>query len=234
MTGVVMDEASAGRTASSPVALRPMELSDVDRAVALHMCHLPAGFFVQLGPRFLAAYYRSYLTSPAAISLVATVDGATVGFLVGTVDRQAHYRHVARHGRGRLAAVGATALVTNPILLLQFLRTRSARYARGLLRFASQEQDSSHAWDAAVLSHLAVDPRYRRRAAASALVGSFEAIAASCGACAAHVLTRRDNDAARRLYEAHGWGVSGEQVDVDGNSWCSMEKVLPPILVQRP
>ena len=63
MTDVVMDGASAGGTDSSTVALRPMELSDVDRAVALHMCHLPAGFFVQLGPRFLAAYYRSYLSS---------------------------------------------------------------------------------------------------------------------------------------------------------------------------
>ena len=233
MVDVTMSE-SAVRTISSPVALRPMEFSDVDRAVALHLSYLPAGFFVQLGPRFLSAYYRSYLTSPAAISVVATVDEVTVGFLVGTIDRQAHYRHVARHGRRRLAAVGATALVTNPALLVQFLRTRSARYARGLLRFASQERDTAQAWDAAVLSHVAIDPRYRRRSAATALVGSFEAIAASCGARAAHVLTRRDNDAARSLYESRGWKVSGEQVDVDGHAWCAMEKALAPTAVQRP
>lgn len=232
--GNVVDERTGVRSDPLAVALRPMELSDVDLAVELHVSQLPPGFFVQLGPRFLAAYYRSYLTSPAAISLIAVIDGVTAGFLVGTTDRNAHYRHVARHGRRRLAAVGAVALVRDPVMLVRFVRTRSARYARGLLRFASQQPDSSQAWDAAVLSHVAIDPRYRRRSAASALVGSFEAIAASSGARAAHVLTRRNNDPARRLYEARGWVVSGEQIDVDGHHWCSMEKALAPARAPQP
>jgi ribosomal protein S18 acetylase RimI-like enzyme len=230
----VVDERAGATTDPVAVALRPMELSDVGKAVELHVSQLPPGFFVQLGPRFLAAYYRSYLTSPAAISLIAVIDGVNAGFLVGTIDRNAHYRHVARHGRYRLAAVGAVALVSDPAMLVRFVKTRSARYARGLLRFASQQPDSSQASDAAVLSHVAIDPRYRRRSAASALVGSFEAIAASSGARAAHVLTRRDNDPARRLYEARGWVVSGEQIDVDGHHWCSMEKVLVPARAPQP
>ena len=76
-----------------------MQRADIAFAVQLHTEALHPGFFVRLGPRFLTAYYRTYLASPSAVSLVAEQRGERVGFLVGIVDRDSHYRHVIRNER---------------------------------------------------------------------------------------------------------------------------------------
>ena len=202
---------------------RLMELTDVPFAVDLHRTVLPRGFFVDLGPRFLSAYYRSYLTSPAAIGLVAVIDGQRAGYLVGTIDRDAHYRHVVRSDRWRLAILGAMSLIVRPHLAVRFARTRLTRYVRGVRRFAREPQIvvTTHGQCHGVLSHVAVTPTHRRMAAGRTLTEAFADVARSSGSICADVLTRADNVAARTMYETLGWSLNTEQTDVDGHEWAT-------------
>ena len=129
----------AARTRSdrtSQVSIRLMERADISFAVRLHTEVLHPGFFVRLGPRFLSAYYSTYLTSPAAIALIGEHQGEPVGFLVGVMDRDSHYRHVIRSERVDLGIALLTALATRPSLVSQFARTRLLRYVRGVRRHA--------------------------------------------------------------------------------------------------
>lgn len=57
----------------------------------------------------------------------------------------------------------------------------------------------------AELLRIAVHPRHRRHGLGRALLGAFEAAARSQGARRAFLEVRRDNAAARGLYEARGW-----------------------------
>lgn len=213
-------EPEVNDVASEPV-IRLMELADIDFAVRLHGDCLPTGFFVQLGRRFLAAYYRSYLTSPAAIGLVAEQRGKPVGFLVGTVDRDVHHRHVARAERLRLAVRGATALAVRPRLATRFIQTRLVRYLRGLRRM-SAPADGASATDAqAVLSHVAVAPEARRTGLGHALVARFVEVVRSHGTRRVGLLAHAENAAAESLYGKMGWQRGDEKRDVDGVRWVS-------------
>lgn len=76
-----------------------MTAADLHYAAAIHHEALRHGLFPMLGERFLRQYLHSFLGSAEAVALIATIDQHPVGFLVGTVDSNAHYaRAVRRHG----------------------------------------------------------------------------------------------------------------------------------------
>jgi len=51
-------------TARSGLRIRFMDPEDLPFVIAEHLGHFPDGFFARLGPKFLAAYTRTYLTGP--------------------------------------------------------------------------------------------------------------------------------------------------------------------------
>ncbi|WP_241485130.1 GNAT family N-acetyltransferase [Nocardiopsis potens] len=209
---------SASPTETPAVSLRVMELDDVPTAVRLHRANLPSGFFVELGDRFLARYYRTFLTSPAAVALVAEVDGRPAGFLVGSTDEAVHRRHVMHFSRWDLARAGVTSLLVRPGLTVRFMRTRARRYLRGMRRTgaaaARAEQGRSGA-----LSHIAVDAAVRRGGVGAALVTGFTGIARVHGVEWLHLYTGRGNEAAQRFYRRLGWEPQPVQYDIDGEPW---------------
>ncbi len=111
-----------------------MAPAEVAVAALLHREHFPAGFLAQAGERVLRAWYEIARTSPHAVTLVARDgDGRVLGYLFGTADDDAHRAYVV--SRWRVLGVAlACGLVRRPRLALRFLRTRSLRYARRLLR----------------------------------------------------------------------------------------------------
>ncbi|MEW1839730.1 GNAT family N-acetyltransferase [Nonomuraea angiospora] len=179
------------------VLLRVMELRDVATAVRLHRAHLAEGFFVQLGDRLLRRYYLTYLTSPAAVALVAEVDRRMVEFLLGCTDVDIHRHHVARMERRRLARAGAAALLVRPELTGSFIRTRAQRYAQRLRAAGREASEHEPGERAGVLNHIAVDERMRRRGVGSRLVAAFADIAE------VHGLRRLDLHAAQSEVPFH-------------------------------
>ncbi|WP_435107112.1 GNAT family N-acetyltransferase [Nocardiopsis synnemataformans] len=210
-------------TGTPPVSLRVMELSDVPVAVHLHRTNLPTGFFVELGDRFLSRYYRTFLTSPAAVALVAEVEGRAVGFLVGSTDEAVHHRHVIDLSRWDLARAGVTALLFRPELTARFMRTRARRYLKGIRRAPERATTSQEGprgtVRAGVLSHIVVDSTLRRGGVGAVLVKGFASIARVHGVKRLSLYTSHDNHAAQRFYQRLGWQSHPWQTDIDGKSW---------------
>lgn len=205
-------------TERARVSLRVMELSDMPAVVRLHRLNLPPGFFVELGTRFLSRYYRTYLTSPAAVALVAEAGDEVVGFLVGCTDEAVHRRHVMRLERWPLARAGAASLLVRPQLTARFLRTRAPRYARRLRRGPTGRQASAHG-RVGMLSHIAVADSHRRHGVGAALVGAFVDVAHAHHVGHLRLYTAHDNKPAQSFYERLGWRRRPEQTDVDGKRW---------------
>lgn len=218
--------ADAHADAVSSVALRPMTVADLPFATALHRRCLRHGLFPELGPRFLSAYLGTFLSSPFAVSLVAAGSDDFLGFLVGTLDDRAHYRHVIRRYGLRLCALGAVALLLRPGLAWHFARTRATRYLRGSVRLAREAGPVSARVADAVLSHVAVAANGRGQRVGAALVDEFVAHARLAGLPAVRLVTRADGDGAGGFYRRLGWQEVARFDDRDGLSWTRYRLVL--------
>lgn len=67
-------------------SLRPAQRDDLHFCTALHARTLDHGFFMGLGPQFVRSYEATFLDSPHATALVATLGGHPVGALTGVLD----------------------------------------------------------------------------------------------------------------------------------------------------
>ena len=188
-----------------------MDPDDLPFVVAEHLRHFPDGFFARLGPTFLAAYNRTYLTGPDARAYIAEVDGQPVGFLIGGIDPVAHRGRVLREsGRGLLLrALGSLCL--RPFLALHFIRTRLVRYGRKLIpnRTASQAPAVGPVGITAVLDYVVVAEHARCRGIGARLVACFVKDATDAG-CARVTLVTAAEGGAGPYYERHGWQRQGE------------------------
>ncbi|MCK9872366.1 GNAT family N-acetyltransferase [Nocardiopsis dassonvillei] len=207
-------------TETPVVSVRVMELRDVPVAVRLHRLNLPTGFFVELGDHFLERYYRTFLTSPAAVALIAEVDGSPAGFLVGSLDEVVHHHHMLQLERWRLARAGMMSLLVRPELTVRFVRTRARRYARGIRRSnAGTNTDQEARFRTGVLSHVVVEEHTRRAGVGALLVERFAAIARLHGTRRLRLYTSYDNEPAKRFYERLHWESQENQADMDGKLW---------------
>lgn len=209
------------------VAIRLLQKPDAEFAATLHRDALPHGFFVALGSRFLRSYYRAFAHSPAAVGLLATVDGEPAGILVGTVDDGAHYRYVVRHRWWTLLPSAVVGLLSHPSLAMRFLRTRARRYARGFVRLARRTSPAAPAAAkpaeaaAGVLTHLAVTAQSRGAGVGAALVAAYVDEARSRGARRLRTVTLADEEGAGGFYERMGWRAGPQRPDLDGRVWST-------------
>ena len=211
--------------------LRVVELDDLDCTARIHQTELPGGFFVSLGPTFLRAYHRTFLTSPAGVALLAERDGEVVGFVFGTVDEATHYRHVVRRDRRLLVVHGLFALVRRPDQAARFVRTRLYRYARGMVRL-SRLPDTTPATKQAdprtgVLSHMAVCSSLQRSGTGTLLLEGFTSTARAQGTKTLQLATASDNVTAQKFYERCGWMAGATATDADGHQWRRYECPAP-------
>jgi GNAT superfamily N-acetyltransferase len=198
--------------------IRRLDRDELAFCAALHCDSLPHGFFVKLGTRFLRAYYATFLDSPHAVALVATVSGQPVGVLVGVLRPRAHARWLMGHRGPALALRGALAMAMHPVAALHFLRTRLRRYARAWRRHRAADPRLPGGRDAgaAVLSHVAVVPGARGTAVGRRLVRAFEAEAVRYGATRAYLTTLEGPQGAGSFYARLGWSRARSHLTPDG------------------
>ena len=207
---------------SRVLKLRTLSYRDLPFASDLHTRCLGHGLFPALGPMFLRAYLRTFVTSPHAVGFIAECDDAPVGFLVGVLDEQAHYRYVVRRRGLALGAAAAASLVVRPRVAWWFARTRGLQYARGFVRLAGRGKPSvtaSGSVQQAVLTHVAVSPAARTNGVGSLLVNDFASHARLAGLQSARLVTKAGDDGAGRFYEKLGWRKADEIVDRDDLRW---------------
>lgn len=200
--------------------VRPLSRPDLAFCAALHAQALPHGFFVALGSRFLRAYYGTYIDSPHAIALTATVSGHPIGHLVGVVNPAAHRSWCVRHAGITLARRGAIGLAVNPRAGYRFFGTRLTTYARSWRRGrrAHDGDERRNAQATSVLTHIAVLPGGRRVGAGRRLVADFEIEARRRGASMAVLTTLVGAAGAGDFYAGLGWRRTATRTDLDGRS----------------
>jgi ribosomal protein S18 acetylase RimI-like enzyme len=194
------------------IVVRSMNVGDLSAAARLHANLLPHGFFPRLGQRFLRAYYRTFLSSPHGIGLVACLAGQPVGVLVGTAHNAAHYRWVIQHHGVSLAWLGGLAMLVRPTVAGWFVRTRLRRYARRLLRLPLRPVPTRRdggagdpPGDPAVLTHVMVTADAQRQGVGAALVDRFAVAARTAGASRAMLVTFAGQAGAGSFYKRLGW-----------------------------
>lgn len=212
--------------AAPAVDLRPMTHRDLQFVTREHRRHFPDGFFPRLGPRFLAAYYRTFLDSPAARAYVAVIDDRPAAYLVGVIDPAAHRRHIIARHRTTLVLRAVAALSLRPALALQFTRTRLPRYGRALL-----DRPGSRApldpKPIAVLTHVAVTPVHQSRGLGSALIDQFARDAAAAGRIRVSLVTAAGTHGAGGYYARLGWRLGDSHRNPDGRWLTTYDSPVP-------
>ncbi|MFE2938827.1 GNAT family N-acetyltransferase [Streptomyces sp. NPDC059255] len=208
-----------------------MDPEHLPYVVREHLRLFPDGFFARLGPGFLAAYTRTYLTSPHALAFIAVAKQQPVGYLVGVTDPALHRRHVLRRHGGTLLIRALGGLAVRPGLLVHFLRTRAPRYYRKLMRRQQPGQATPVAPQAslgpgAVLAHIAVDESARSLGIGVDLIERFVAASAIAGCARVSLVTMEGPGGAGPYYERRGWRREGGSSTPEGRRLLTYERVL--------
>lgn len=189
--------------------------SDLDFCTALHADSLAHGFFVGLGPRFLRAYYRTFIDSPHGALLIARLEREAVGFVCGATDPARHTKWVLRHRGVRLLVLAIGALPIRPRVALRFATTRVRRYLRAWRSRKHRQRDDAES-PAAHLSHVAVLAGAREAGIGSALLLRYLDVAWDAGAERVRLFTRADAQGAGAFYARRGWLREGSRLNADG------------------
>ena len=216
-------------TEAGPVVsreVRDLREDEVVHTADMHARLLPGSFFARLGVRFLRVYHRSFIDSPHALAIVATANGSVEGFLLAVLRPGPHGAHVLRRWGPRLARCGAGALLSQPAVLLLFLRTRAMRYARGLWRRGrATTSPPGPAGEWAVLSHVAVDDAHQGTGAGAALVRALHDEVRAQGGTGIVLLTDPDSPAPG-FYRRLRYHEEGTVLGADGKSWLRFRRRL--------
>lgn len=193
------------REAATPaVTFRPMARTDAAWSAELHRRALAVGLFPSLGPRFLRRYHLTFIDSPFAVALMAEVDDAPAGFVLGILQPGPHRRETLRRHGSRLAVMGLGAILVRPAVLFRFARTRLRAYVRALwrhLRTHEVRERHDSTGRAAVLCHIAVEDSHRGLGLGKQLVDALVGAACATG----RRTVRTSTVDAASFYESLGW-----------------------------
>jgi ribosomal protein S18 acetylase RimI-like enzyme len=211
---------------SPALQLQHLDADHLGFAADLHASALPPGLFTALGPRWLQAYYRTFVDSPYGVTLLATLEGRPVGMLAGTTDTAAHRAWISRASRRRLIAIGLRAAARRPRVALLLARARGRRLGRRRPRGSPHQATAT---PTAVLAYLAVVPGARGLGVGAALVERFVGEAARAGAPEAMLVTLAGDAGAGRFYKRLGWRYVGDQYNQEGHLVSRYRRELPQV-----
>lgn len=223
-TAVFAASQRANRTPAGAFDARPVERRDLHSLVQLHVQQFPEGFYTRLGAAFMTRYLRQFFRSPGALGLVAEQrDGAgLVGYLIGTLDEDAHDRFMYRRAALSLTAAGGWALAARPALWSDFVRRRTLWYARRYVSGAIRSRQSSAMARHGELLYICTAPGNRCRGVGAALLRAYVEQAQRAHAANLHLVSERDNTAAHEFYAHRGWQMLSESATRDGRPLVRM------------
>src|SRR3990172_7517825 len=91
--------------ASLTVSIRKASPADSATLTALHLAEIPWGLLSGMGPMFVAAFYRTLVTSELGFAFLAEAGGHPVGYATGVVHWRRFYQTFVRRNWGLAAAV---------------------------------------------------------------------------------------------------------------------------------
>jgi ribosomal protein S18 acetylase RimI-like enzyme len=208
--------------------IRPMTRRDLDLAARWHTEEFPDGFYPRLGPRFLAAYYRTFQTSPYALALVAVDGDRITGYVAGTLDERRHGRRVLLRYCVILVAVGTLCLLFRPSLWREFVRRRAIRYLRRLAR-AVLDAITPPPVACGELAYIVTAEEARGQGVGACLLSEFRDHASRAGTRELRLVTAADAPRLSSFYQRHGWLPAERRTTLDGRALASFRLPLPAI-----
>lgn len=209
----------------SMLSVQALSDADVAEAAALHRQVLDMEFLTRLGPGFMRLYYRAWLHSPGAITLVVRdEDGSLLGVLLGASDPALHVRVMVRgHGIRLALAIAGQALI-HPRLARDLVVTRGRRYLRGLFRLVRARLGASigptvpRTDPTGEITHVLVRPDAQGRGVGRRLIDEAVSVARRAGVVELTLVTPPDMEA-RHFYERLGWRAEGAMRSQSGEEF---------------
>ncbi|HET9078295.1 MAG TPA: GNAT family N-acetyltransferase [Acidimicrobiales bacterium] len=215
--------------------IRTLQPGDAPASAGMHLEVLSMEFLARLGPRFLTAYHRAWIRSPAGLALGAEDgSGRLVGVLLGGLDPAAHYGWVLRRSGPGLALRLAGVAVAHPVLARDLIATRAVRYARALWLHLVDRPARPGAVAAPAtpapqrvgeITHLMVGSDGQGRGVGRALVREAEE-RARAARLARLVLVTPPTLAARGFYAHLGWVEDGTLTSRSGEEFIRFRRDL--------
>ncbi|WP_420174345.1 GNAT family N-acetyltransferase [Luteococcus sp. OSA5] len=193
-----------------------LHAADIDDVVALHRRAFPDFFLSQLGPNFLAQFYKGFLTDPTSVTVVAHgEDGRVLGAVVGTTQPAGFFSRLLKRRLVGFAAASAQAAIQDP--------KRIPRLARGIL----YRGEAGDRVEGALLSSICVDPDTQGSGVGRALIDAWCEAARLRGARHAFLTTdAKNNEATNGFYQSNGWELTKEFSTPEGRAMNRYEKDL--------
>jgi GNAT superfamily N-acetyltransferase len=187
-------------TAEHQLVIRPLRPSEVHEMAQVHVGSFRGFYLTQLGPRFLAAYYRLMTTDPGGICIGAFRGSKLVGFVAGFQDPHGFYARV-RRAAVELGLAALPALMRRPPLAFRFVN--NYRLTRRVLAMPQPGRACAE------LASLAVCGDEQGRGIGGRLVRAFVEEAQGSGVLVVKLTTDTNgNDAVNRFYVRTGFTVS--------------------------
>ncbi len=233
-----------GAVVNASLQVRQAEISDIRSAVALHREVLKVEFLARCGNRYLRRYYRAWIESPGALSLVAIDgDGALCGVLLGAFDPGRHVKAMVKSHGVALGILLVGYAFTHPRFGKELFLTRWKRYALGIWRVArgsfTKRRDvietsrSPAAPSVGEITHLLVSESHQGSGIGRLLVNEAESIAQLHGVAEMTLVTPPDM-AARQFYEHLGWEFGGTLTSRSGEEFVKYRHLITKSPGQQP
>lgn len=185
----------------------PLSSAHIDECVLLHRLAFPDFFLSQLGPHFLAEFYRGFLSDREAVTGVSIdARGQVRGVVVGTLRPEGFFSRLLKRRGLTFALASLGLLVRRPSAAPRLLR--ALRY-RGRVPLAVE---------GALLSSICVAPDAQGDGVGTSLLRHFEACVRASGSLAYLVTDRLGNEATNAFYAKHGWRLAGSYDTPEGRA----------------
>ena len=202
---------SAGTVPATPgggePVYRAMTVSDAPGAARLHQEVFGDYFLGHMGQGFLEIFYREFVGKPGNCGVVALVDGAVAGAVVGSSDLARFFADLYRGHFLELGGRFAVRLVRDGYVRRHTAArvphlVKAVESRLGLRRSTAPDPD---AWPPAQLLSIGVAASYRGRGIAEELTERFCRQLADDGIDAVGLSVLNDNARAIAFYEKSGW-----------------------------
>lgn len=204
-------------TDSRRLTIRPLKLSEIPRAVAIHQAAFPGFFLTFLGPDFLKLLYSFYVQGETEVALVGEYKGQVIGTLLGTTQPQGFYKRLAKRYFLRFAWASLKPLLQQPAIFPRLVR---ALFYRGDAPLS--------ATGGALLASVCLDPGLQSKGIGKKMVAAFESEMWKQGAKFVYLTTDLDNNqATQRFYEKIGWSIESKFTTPEGRLMRRYWKMRP-------
>lgn len=189
------------------IEIRKVEPEDIRHVVDIHLLSFRNFFLSSLGAPFLNLFYRSILSDPSGVALLAGSEGRIVGFIFGSTHPAGLYRRLLRSQVVRFAIVALPSFLRNPFILPRLMRA----FKMPSRKFPGPK--------CAMILSIAVDPDFQSRGIGKNLVKRFLSEVSMRGSNMVILDTDAiGNDLVNQFYQSLGFTLHNTYVTPEGRS----------------